>query len=88
MSGTRVAFAQGNAAFCQTPTRGKWHLIQTDPAAGRLEVATGQEVHTIQIPGMALVHGQAGNVTVRALGADSRWISFAAMAACPGVMAA
>ncbi len=71
LCGTHVTVARGNITFCQTPDKGEWHLIQTDPAGCRLEVAIGKEVHAIQTSGMALVHGVAGRVAVRALGENA-----------------
>ncbi len=71
LDGTYVTVSQGNVTFCQTPDKKEWHLIQTDPAECRLEVAMRNEVHALQLPGLALVHGRAGHVTVRTLGDDA-----------------
>lgn len=67
---SRVSFTRGNVTFCQVSPTGEWRLIQTDPASSHLEVSVGQEIHSISRPGMALVHGRPGQVTVQS--ADGR----------------
>ncbi len=62
---TRVSFARGHVAFCQAPATREWHLLQLDPEPCQLEVTVGQAVQAVETPGMALVHGRNGQVTVR-----------------------
>ncbi len=68
LNGTRVSFPPGhNVTFCQTRDTSAWYLAKMNPEPCRLEVTTSHGYHTLALPGLALVHGQHEQVTIRSL---------------------